>query len=345
MKTALDKTLFFSMTLDFLDVYIPQSHSSKKTRKAYKDGLTVFRKYVTDEKQLSLKSFTFAQCTFDFVLEYRNWLLDVKNYEKSTVNNRLSAIKTYLAYAASREISLQQVQFSIAEVPFLRVPKVIRPIIEEETIKALLDAPGNTKTGCRDTMILSILFDTMIRADELIHLDIKDVRIDVDIPYLFIHGKGNKERTVALSEGMVDLIRAYMREFFGEYPDRTHPFIYTTIHGVDHRMSERNVERIVKKYADIIRKDHPDLPKTVYPHMFRRSRGTGLYRAGVPIEVIAVLMGHANVQTTKDHYAFPSLEQKKEAMNKGGNLVISSGDEKQEWPDDEAEIARICGLR
>ena len=56
-------------------------------------------------------------------------------------------------------------------------------------------------------------------------------------------------------------------------------------------------------------------------------------------------MGHANVQTTKDHYAFPSLEQKKEAMNQGGNLVISRRDEKQEWPDDEAEIARICGLR
>lgn len=346
MKAALDKTLFFSMTLDFLDVYIPQSHSSKKTRKAYKDGLTVFRKYITDEKQLSLRSFTFAQCTFDFVLEYRNWLLDVRKYEKSTVNNRLSAIKTYLTYAASREISLQQVQFSIAEVPFLRVPKVIRPIIEDEgTIKALLDAPANTKTGCRDTMILSILFDTMIRADELIQLDIKDVRIDVEIPYLFIHGKGDKERTVALSDGVVDLIRAYIGEFFGEQIDRTHPFIYTTIHGADHRMSERNVERIIKKYADMIRKDHPDLPKTVYPHMFRRSRGTGLYRAGVPIEMIAVAMGHANVQTTKDHYAFPSLKQKKEAMNQGGDLVISSREEKQEWPDDETEIARLCGLR
>ncbi len=85
--------------------------------------------------------------------------------------------------------------------------------------------------------------------------------------------------------------------------------------------------------------------KSQIQDLLRRSRGTGLYRAGVPIEVIAVAMGHANVQTTKDHYAFPSLEQKKEAMNQGGNLVISRRDEKQEWPDDEAEIARICGLR
>ena len=78
--------------------------------------------------------------------------------------------------------------------------------------------------------------------------------------------------------------------------------------------------------------------------LFSRSRGTGLYRDGVPIEAIAVAMGHANVQTTKDHYAFPSLEQKKQVMEQGDSLVISKK-EKAEWPDNDDEIARICGLR
>lgn len=345
MKEPLCKELFFSMTLDFLEVYIPQVHNSKQTRKTYRDGLTVFRRYVTDEKQLSLRKFTFSQCTFEFVLDYRNWLLDIRRYEKSTVNNRLAVLKTYLLYASSREISLQQVYLSVTEVPFLKLPRVIRPIIEnKETLKALLDAPPNTRLGCRDTLILSMLFDTMIRADELIHLDVKDVRLDVEIPYLFIHGKGDKERTVAISDRLVPLIRAYIREFYDDHPDRMHPFFFTTIHGIDNRMSERNVERIVKKYADIVRKNHPDLPSSVYPHMFRRTRGTGLYRDGIPIESIAVAMGHASTQTTKDHYAFPSLEQKKAVMEQGDGLVISKTEEK-EWPDDEEEIARLCGLR
>ncbi len=344
-KELLSKELFFSLTLDFLEVYIPQVHNSKQTRKTYRDGLTVFRRYVTDEKHISLKKFTFAQCTFEFVLDYRNWLLDVRRYEKSTVNNRLAVLKTYLLYAASREISLQQVYLSVTEVPFLRLPRVIRPIIDNtETLKALLDAPPNTRLGCRDTLILSMLFDTMIRVDELVHLDVKDVRIDVEIPYLFIHGKGDKERTVAISDGLVPLIMAYIREFYEGRPDRMHPFFYTTIHGIDNRMSERNVERIVKKYADIVRKDHPDLPSSVYPHMFRRTRGTGLYRDGVSIEAIAVAMGHASTQTTKDHYAFPSLEQKKAVMEQGDGLVISKAEER-EWPDNEDELARLCGLR
>ena len=108
-------------------------------------------------------------------------------------------------------------------------------------------------------------------------------------------------------------------------------------------MSERNIERIVKKYADLIRDKHPDLPKTVYPHMLRRTHATSLYRDGVAIEAIASTLGHASIQTTKDHYAFPSLAQKQEVVNAGGVVITESVN--QEWPDDEDELARICGLR
>lgn len=86
-----------------------------------------------------------------------------------------------------------------------------------------------------------------------------------------------------------------------------------------------------------------DLPKTVYPHMLRRTHATSLYRDGVAIEAIASTLGHASIQTTKDHYAFPSLAQKQEVVNVGGVVITESVN--QEWPDDEDELARICGLR
>ncbi len=345
MKTMIDKKLFFSMTLDFLDIYIPQDSPSSKTIKTYRDGLTVFRRYVSDEMDISIRKFSFRDCTFDFVLDYRNWLLDTKKRARATVNNRLAAIKSYLRYAASRDVSLQQIYLNVSDVPFLRIEKKIRPIIEDvSALKAFLDAPPNTRTGCRDTMILSVLFDTMIRADELIQITVKDVILNTETPYILIHGKGNKERTVPLSTNVVPLILAFMEEYHGTGICGNDPFIYTVSHGSVHQMSERNVERIVKKYADITREHYPSLPDHVYPHMLRRTRGTGLYRDGVAIEAIAIAMGHASIQTTKDHYAFPSLEQKRQAMEKGTG-VISSGKEEQEWPDDEDEFARLCGLR
>jgi len=342
----LDGSLFFSMTRDYLEKYLPQDYGSEKTLKSYKDGLTVFRKYIFYEKKLSLKKFRFDDCTFEFVLDYRNWLHESQHRSPSTVNHRLAVIRSYLGYAAARNISLQQIHLSIDEVPFLKVPKQIRPIIEEkDALVALLDAPPNTRIGVRDTMILSLLFDTAIRADEMLHLDLRDINLKSEVPFVFIHGKGNRERAVPITAGTIRLVEAYVMEYHSKRKDYDHPFVYTVIHGRTHRMSERNLERIVKKYADIARNASPELPDSIYPHLLRRTRATGMYRDGVDIELIASTLGHASIQTTKDHYAYPSLEQKREALEKGHVGTLSVPDEEQGWPDDEDEFAKLCGLR
>lgn len=77
--------------------------------------------------------------------------------------------------------------------------------------------------------------------------------------------------------------------------------------------------------------------------MLRRTHATDLYRDGVAVEAIASVLGHASIQTTKDHYAFPSLAQKKEVVDVGGVVIPDST--KQEWPEDENELAKLCGLR
>ena len=142
MKAMLDKKLFFSMTYDFLTIYIPQDSSSSRTVKTYRDGLTIFRRYVVEVKGISIRTFTFSQCTFDFVLEYRNWLFDDQKRAKSTVNNRLAAIKSYMYYASAKDISLQQIQMNIAAVPFLKLEKNIRPIIEDPEALNVVDFPN-----------------------------------------------------------------------------------------------------------------------------------------------------------------------------------------------------------
>ncbi len=59
------------------------------------------------------------------------------------------------------------------------------------------------------------------------------------------------------------------------------------------------IERIVKKYADCVRADHPNMPDSCYPHMFRRSRATGMYRDDDYLEMISAILGHANSETPK----------------------------------------------
>lgn len=338
----LNDSLFFSKTLDFLEIYIPkQNNGSRNTVEAYKTGLSMFRGYVREQKGTSIRNFKFSDCTYDFLLDYRNWLHDVKGYKESTVNNRLAAIRSYMNYAAARDITLQQVAFSVSEVPAYRVPKTVGPVIgQAETLAALLNAPANTRTGLRDKTILTILFDTAVRVEELINLDYSDINLSVAEPYIHVHGKGNKERKVYFSESTVALVKQYAREFHPE-KHRELPFFFSTIHGQKGHMSRRNVERIVKKYADQIRKEYTDLPDSVYPHLLRRTRATGLYQDGVDITAISTFLGHSLLQTTKDHYVHPSIEQLRKAMESD----IHETSEEQLWPDDEDELARLCGLK
>ena len=109
------------------------------------------------------------------------------------------------------------------------------------------------------------------------------------------------------------------------------------------RMSERNVERIIKKYADKIRCDHPDLPDSVYPHMLRRTRATRMYRDRIPIETIAVILGHVSTKTTRKSYAIPSVELLREQMEYGAS-VETDDNKKPLWENDE-ELAKLCGIR
>jgi integrase len=122
-------------------------------------------------------------------------------------------------------------------------------------------------------------------------------------------------------------------------PDQ--PLFYTKIKGSIAPMSPGNVSRIINKYADAIRPEHPNLPKHLHCHMFRRTRATGLYRNGVELEMISVILGHSSTETTRI-YATPSIEMLGEAMNTDNSTIP---DETPEWEENEDELARICGLR
>ena len=344
-KGILKEELFFSMTWDYLNIFLPVQHrDSPKTAKAYEDGLTIFRRYVTDIRSISMSQFRFQDLTYDFILDYRTYLVE-KGYKPNTVNHRIAVITAYMKYAASRRPSLYQIYMNISEVPYVTVPSKIGEIIEnKDAVKKLLEAPDSSAKGIRDQIILVLLYDTAIRADELIGLDLSDVNISAEEPYIRVRGKGDKERIVALSKKVVPLVRRYLDLFHKDTRKRSVPFIYTIIKGVTGRMSERNVERIVKKYADIVRKENPDIPDSVYPHMLRRTRASGWYRDGIPIETIAVILGHSDAKTTRKSYASPSVELLRRQMSPGTDVEPDAYAEKPLWKND-TELARLCGIR
>lgn len=333
--------LFFSKTNDFLNLYLPcQAIRSKNTISAYQDGLTVFRRYVTDTKKVSIRKFKFSDCTHDFLLDYVAFLKST-GCAGATCNNRLAAVRAYLWYVADGDISMQSLALGAARVPFLRETKKTKEIINEDDFAALLSAPvSTTRIGIRDQTLMILLYDSAIRVNEFLELRVNSLNLEAAIPYIRVHGKGDKERIVAITDKTVAHLKNYLR-LFHEKNEQEHPLFYTVIKGVLASMSTGNVERVINKYAEQIRPQHPSLPKKVHPHMFRRTRATNLYQNGIELELISRILGHTSTQTTRI-YASPSIEMMKDAM---GASINGLPEEQPIWLEDEEELARLCGLR
>jgi site-specific recombinase XerD len=340
MTKKMDKELFFSKTREYLDNYLTvQRGKSPHTVNSYRDALTVFRRYVHEEKGLSIMKFHFEDCTRDLILDFIAYLKQ-NGYAESSCNQRLSALKAYLWYVSDDDILLQPITLSISRIPFLREPKLIRPVVPDDALAAILSAPKNSKIGIRDTTIMVILYDSAIRLDELRSLKISDLNIASDNPYLRIHGKGDKERIVTVTDKTVSHLLLYMKYYHSDTTDRNQSLFYTVIKEHRSTMSPGNVERIVKKYADQVRANYPEMPEKVYPHMMRRTRATNLYQDGVELELVSRILGHSSTQTTRI-YATPSVEMLREAMENQNEVP----DEKPLWEGKEEELARLCGLR
>ena len=149
--------------------------------------------------------------------------------------------------------------------------------------------------GLRESAMLAILCYTGMRNNELIELRIGDV----DIPMQAItihHGKGDRERVSCMSGECAEVVSNYLRERGGLSED----FLFVTIrHG--HKMQTQDVRKFIRVLAV-----RAGIPSRVWPHLFRHSLATMLLDRGANIYSIQALLGHADVQTTMEHYLHPS---------------------------------------
>jgi site-specific recombinase XerD len=330
------------MTFNFLNVYmLTQVGRSPDTVRSYRDCLTIFARFITEVKGLKLDRFSFEECTRDFIFDFLDWLRE-NGCKPGTRNQRLAVLNSYLKYAADNDVSLYPISFSVGTIPYAKVSKEILRCLDERETAAILSAPPASKPGIRDQMLLILLYDSAMRVSELLNLQVDDIKMDPKNGYLRVVGKGSKERIIPLSELTIAHLQQYMRLFHDAEEPSTNLF-YTVIKGHADRMSCGNAERIVQKYADLARKDVSTIPLAVYPHMLRRTRATYLVQHDVRIEVVARLLGHANIATTEAHYAKISPEVIRKAMES----TEPEGKSKEEplWATDEDELKHLYGIR
>ena len=163
------------------------------------------------------------------------------------------------------------------------------------------------KTYIRDTALLSLFLGTGIRISELIGINLDDVDFSTN-SFRVTRKGGNRTILYFSDEVKEDLLRYYQLRTTDQSIPREEQAFFVSMQ--NRRYSPRGVENLVKKYAKIV------TPlKNISPHKLRSTYGTALYRKTKDIYVVAEVLGHRDVNTTKKHYAAISDDIRKQASN------------------------------
>lgn len=200
----------------------------------------------------------------------------------------------------------------ILAIPQRRHARPTVGYLSKEDLAEILAQPDLRKrAGRRDAVLLSILYDTGARVQELIDLSAGDVRLDPPAQVRLM-GKGRKMRAVPLMEKTVQLLRDHIHENQLDRPEQFDRPVFRN--GRDHRLSRSGIRYILQKHVAKARSKRPSLNHTS-PHTLRHTKGMHLLQSGISLEMIRDFLGHVDVKTTQI-YARANLEMKRNALEK-----------------------------
>ena len=325
---------------NFLSHYLAaQRNLSPNTIKAYRDVFTLLLRFCRDVRGIALERLSLAQIDAPLVEAFLDHLRNDRHSTISTQNHRLAALHAFFRYVQSevpeRLLQCQQ----ILAIPLRRhAPPIVGYLSKEYLAEILAQPDPRTHTGRRDAVLLSVLYDTGARVQELVDLSAGDVRLDPPAQ-IRLMGKGRKMRAVPLMDTTAQILRDYLRDNGLDRPEHFDRPLFQNRQGL--RLSRSGVRYILEKYVNAVRGNHPGFTQPVSPHSVRHTKGMHLLQSGVPLEIIRDFLGHVDVKTTQI-YARANLEMKRKALEKVAD--VSPLPEIPSWKQDKTLLEWLHSL-
>jgi site-specific recombinase XerD len=299
---------FWALARGFLHEYMPKMRRlSPKSVEAYKASLESYVGFLTDKCGVSKTNISYDDFSRDHLKKYITWMHDEKHYAAKTVNLRITAIKTFLKYSSEENLSLMCFYTEAKSIKGAKEQKKPICYLSRNATKALLSSTSSeTAKGRRNRMLLILLYESAARVQEIADLMTYDLHIDVPHPFVTLTGKGQKTRTVPLTEKTVLHLKSFMREFHEE--GFAAPLFFSSREGKPHRLSVDSISLILKKAAELARVKCDEIPDNIHCHLIRKTRAMDLYREGISLPIVMQILGHENISTTSGFYAFATME-------------------------------------
>jgi len=223
------------------------------------------------------------------------------------------------------------------------IKKTTKKTVEYLTVKAmklLLEQPDkHTPKGRRALTLMSLLYDTGARVQELIDLRVCDVKLE-EPPIIILTGKGSKTRRVPILKNTVSILKNYLlendleKDWKNEYP------LFTN--NQNHKLTREGVNYIIRKYVQLAKESSTIIPPRVNAHMFRHSKAMHLLQAGINLIYIRDFLGHVDLKTT-EIYARADTETKRKAIEKSAPDLIDSN--LPDWSKDDTLLLWLSKLK
>ncbi len=301
--------------------------TSTRTRLAYAYDIRVFFEFLHETnpscakmeiKEIPIK--VLNQVTRQDIEEYLSYISyyekegrEITNTERGKAR-KLSSLRSFYHYYFQNE-RIEKNTAELVPVPKLHEKAIIR--LEPNEVATLLDQVEagakltkkelayHEKTKVRDMALLTLLLGTGIRVSECVGLDLQDVDFEND--GIKIRRKGGYEAVVYFGDEVESALREYMKERKHIIPASGHEnALFLSIQ--NRRIAVRSVENLVKKYASRV-----TTLKKITPHKLRSTYGTTLYQETGDIYLVADVLGHKDVNTTRKHYATMEDERRRMA--------------------------------
>lgn len=269
---------------EFIDYLKFQKQYSKLTIEAYERNINEFINFCQKENITS-----FDQVKYPMLRGYL-MMLHQKNLSKTTINHRVSTLRSFYQFLVKQELVKDN---PVLLIDTMKVPKRNPDFLFPEEMIELLDSiDTSTNLGIRNKAMLELMYASGLRCSEVVGLTLQ--KVDFSRNLLLVHGKGNKDRYVPFHDFAKKWLIIYLenvRPHLVAKTDGTNAFFVNNRGGM---MTNRGVEDIVNRVCK-----NYDPTKKIHPHTFRHSFATHLLNAGADLRTVQELLGHENLSTTQ----------------------------------------------
>lgn len=306
-----------------------EEYTSTRTRLAYAYDIRLFFEFLHSQNcvcaKMDIEQYPLSlldNITRLDIEEYLEYLALYEKDGKEITNNergrarKLAALRSFYNYYYQNEM-IETNPAALVPLPKRPEKEIIR--LEPNEVAILLDQVEagtkltnkeleyHKKTKLRDVALLTLLLGTGIRVSECVGLDINDINFDEG--GIKIRRKGGYEAVIYFGDEVETALLDYLEERENIIPAEGHEnALFLSLQ--NRRMAVRSVENLVKKYASRVTS-----LKKITPHKLRSTYGTTLYKETGDIYLVADVLGHKDVNTTRKHYAAMEQERRRRAAN------------------------------